>query len=513
MNHLLRIATILLAIPWCLAASPRATGSSVTVVTHGFDLWADLFPGWSGGPLRDLGLALYDYWATQPGGAVEYLYEPATMGLTTLRGLPTNENKILVFDWSSDSNDTQAGYDEGAGDVMFAVLKQYDLLNSDYLHLIGHSRGGVVSTQAARRILHYGHRLDQLTFLDVEEGPYPYNEAGPGRAWEGIGFVDNYYGNGGLIDVGLGGNRINGAYNVYKDVSHSAFPDWYMGTASAPDATKGGFYWRVANPAERPAATGDRTPLAAPPDVINGNFSYGISINDKVAGWWYHGGGGGGHVDLITVEDFDLELDYDDASKRHSWLYAPEDVYKLEFQARIGGSILNDDEFWITLQRYDNFSRRVSPFSVDSSRPLQWYAVDIPDFADSVFRFTFGIEAPGQLNVVDSQVEIDNVRFVRYSAADFDRDGSVDRDDLATWRANFGRTGATRAQGDADGDGDVDGADFLAWQRQLGPASAVVASSAHKRGAVPEPAAGLLAIPVSAGWLLRPRRFVRGTGL
>jgi hypothetical protein len=72
-----------------------------------------------------------------------------------------------------------------------------------------------------------------------------------------------------------------------------------------------------------------------------------------------------------------------------------------------------------------------------------------------------------------------------FAAADFNHDGLVDGADLATWRTNFGQTGANPAQGDADDDGDVDGGDFLVWQRE--------ATAAGGAAAVPEPHSALLA--------------------
>ena len=45
--------------------------------------------------------------------------------------------------------------------------------------------------------------------------------------------------------------------------------------------------------------------------------------------------------------------------------------------------------------------------------------------------------------------------------SDFNGDGTVDSDDLAKWKGDFG----VKDDSDADGDGDSDGADFLAWQR------------------------------------------------
>lgn len=70
------------------------------------------------------------------------------------------------------------------------------------------------------------------------------------------------------------------------------------------------------------------------------------------------------------------------------------------------------------------------------------------------------------------------------------------------WRAGFGRLGG----GDADGDRDTDGADFLLWQRKLGASSTVAATAA-----VPEPAASLLLLALSAIPAAGRRTFRRAT--
>jgi hypothetical protein len=84
-----------------------------------------------------------------------------------------------------------------------------------------------------------------------------------------------------------------------------------------------------------------------------------------------------------------------------------------------------------------------------------------------------------------------------FLAADFDEDGFVDGDDLATWQTNFGLSaGATKSVGDANLDGAIDGGDYLLWQQQFNAAAASLASTS-----VPEPAAGamlLLAISLAA---------------
>ncbi len=75
-----------------------------------------------------------------------------------------------------------------------------------------------------------------------------------------------------------------------------------------------------------------------------------------------------------------------------------------------------------------------------------------------------------------------------FLAADFDDDGFVDGDDLATWQTNFGLAGgATKSVGDANLDGAIDGADYLLWQQQFNAAGASLASAS-----VPEPAAGAM---------------------
>jgi hypothetical protein len=70
-----------------------------------------------------------------------------------------------------------------------------------------------------------------------------------------------------------------------------------------------------------------------------------------------------------------------------------------------------------------------------------------------------------------------------FSPADFDEDGDVDGDDLATWQNSYG----VNANGDTNNDGDTDGRDFLVWQRAYTGANNLFATVS-----VPEPAAGVL---------------------
>jgi len=410
------VTTAAFLVPCCFLSAQSASGGTVTVVIHGQD------PMGFGGPLWDMGQELFTYWDAQPGRAVEYRYEKSTLGLTAVRGVTGNANKIIVFDWASESDRWQGGYDEAAGDALFAMLAANNLLDSDYLHLIGHSRGAIVASQAARRIVHYGHTLNQLTLLDSEPGPVPLNKAGPAFAWEGIGLVDNYYGSGTWYEGWqLKGEPIAGAYNVYMDKAHEAFPQWYTATIKDPNATNG-YFWRI-NDQSNAIPTGSPTPVIPPPDVINGDFNYGVVefmgtglpaefSATTIAGWDYHGGGGTGHVD---TPPYWLELDWDNDLKSHNWLFAPEDAVSLLFTAKVSDSSFND-LFYVDLETLPwapsgHIYRMYRPLSLQSETDWRVYAVHMSEFAGSVFRFTFLIWTDGWYNPVDSEVLINDVWF------------------------------------------------------------------------------------------------------
>lgn len=81
-----------------------------------------------------------------------------------------------------------------------------------------------------------------------------------------------------------------------------------------------------------------------------------------------------------------------------------------------------------------------------------------------------------------------------FLTADFNENGFVDGDDLATWQTNFGlATGATKSVGDANLDGAIDGGDYLLWQQQFNAAGAALASTN-----VPEPTAGAMLLTALA---------------
>jgi hypothetical protein len=80
---------------------------------------------------------------------------------------------------------------------------------------------------------------------------------------------------------------------------------------------------------------------------------------------------------------------------------------------------------------------------------------------------------------------------------DYNGDHTVNAADLTVWQGSYGMTGTQPADG--NGDQVVDGADFLIWQSNLGNSNAPVT-------AIPEPAAGLLALGLTVGLGLARRR-------
>jgi len=94
-----------------------------------------------------------------------------------------------------------------------------------------------------------------------------------------------------------------------------------------------------------------------------------------------------------------------------------------------------------------------------------------------------------------NNVKIDYLTSAFVYEADFDRDGDVDKKDLAAWISHF----SISSGADTDGDNDSDGADFLVWQRQFGGGTGM----ASIQIAVPELGSGFL--------LLVGTAFVLGT--
>ena len=190
--------------------------------------------------------------------------------------LDENEPVALIFRWIDDQAKagTDRGYAEGAGDALYAALRDprfadaggaplpaFPLVEGRFLHLLGHSRGPIVNSEAVRRFGAAGVTVDHVTTMD----PHPvdgtldpplfdedWGDPMPQR-WSNVTFADNYWraDGGGFIngfdfdgipipftlDVELSESALNCcAYPL----AHSDVHLWYHGTIdTGPTANDG----------------------------------------------------------------------------------------------------------------------------------------------------------------------------------------------------------------------------------------------------------------------------------
>ncbi len=311
-----------------------------------------------------------------------------------------NDEIVLIYDWSWESNRINKGWSEAAGDNLFAGLadefaigdQTIDLLDRP-LHFIGASRGTVVNTHAVRRIDEYFPEVtvDHFTTLD----PHPASGAGliadygsedkelvlPGN----VAYADNFFRRDRFYeapDPDFNGVEVPGAVNLELNEStltfsgspleHSDVPIWYIGTI-VPHADKIRIFnvnnilykdWWNARETFSPgietlsgralvgyaySRIGGRTPHTElmdrsqfafdekPASLFNGDFEYGNRALNNIPGWERHGGGGAGDLDGGY-----LQLANGDATRTHNLTYFPSDVTAVEFDYRVNDADAED---------------------------------------------------------------------------------------------------------------------------------------------------------------------------
>ncbi|MEQ9716863.1 MAG: LamG-like jellyroll fold domain-containing protein, partial [Balneola sp.] len=160
----------------------------VTVLSHGFNPGRDV----KNGQLINM-TSLAEAIVKKAGkGRILYydkndgLFKKDIFDLTDYINTSDGET-VLIFDWERESNNDVRGYSESAADALFSALikaEQNSQLALDNLHLIGHSRGTVVTSELAERLNYYGYEIDQVTYLD------PHDWGWTGFEGEG-GFADD----------------------------------------------------------------------------------------------------------------------------------------------------------------------------------------------------------------------------------------------------------------------------------------------------------------------------------
>lgn len=254
-----------------------AQAPPTTVVTHGYQFF---------GTVPDWPFALADaiaWRAADQGGEAGsvYVYEGSSGDL-----LPCQEpwctasgqaHTVIVFDWAADSNESGAGFSEAAAEALFAGLISWSqspgpLVDLDRLHLIGHSRGAVVNSEVAERLIAAGFPApEQVTSLDPHDAGSAFREAGvqepegalddydvnqehpeydchtesstPGVcAWIDSGYHDNYWQNSASCSFSPDGRELFGASNFFQNslddpFCHSDTHRWYLMTVDTDAAT------------------------------------------------------------------------------------------------------------------------------------------------------------------------------------------------------------------------------------------------------------------------------------
>lgn len=448
------------------------TYKSLVVVTHGFDFW----------------------WPTD---------DPPSWLQTMCDMIEQADSRIdtIVFNWKAQSNNSGSGWAEAAGEKLASdIAKAIEQNGYTHVHLVGHSLGTVVVSEASRRLLENGYPVNQMTLLDAVDGqvytfglverdnPYIY-------AWEGIERVEHYYGNGdlmwggGFVDFTPWFTVYDGAWNVGPDIAgyesmsdyyHDSPPplnndtiyDYYMETISNPAATGNGWYYSLAggNWNSDNGRAGCRYPLGEVPVIFNGDFG----TSNKAGYTWQEQDGLGqwsdvdGFLRASLVERPDLEgdyagkLDFDGSLAsiiKHQDIIIPDDALTLWVQ--ISENVEANSAFVV---RFNDQEVGRIDYPTQTSLSFHFISFDLKPFAGQIGRLKFILDG-----YQTGQIWIDNLDIGRCAStyfADFDCSDTVDFIDLAYLCNRWLTTVPLLKESDLNGDAFVDFDDFTRFAQQ-----------------------------------------------
>ncbi len=415
-------AAISLVAAACVAA-PGLARAGTTVITHGFE-FSFSPPGWMFTMAKAILVEAGDPSDCGAGGGpvgTVFEYIPATGVWEFECGSSTpNGEIVLIFNWATESDilnegGTQ-GYAEAAADALYAALRDPQLpvafasvdLLTDPVHLIGHSRGTIVTSDCVERLAAAGIAIDQVSPLD----PHPVNGTldhpvlslpdwldRPPVYWSTVSFQDNYWradGGGKFssdfdgmslaasdVDFDLG-SKIE-AEAADPPIEHSEVRAWYHGTIDQNTTSDGGappitidmdtliggnlwydspardmtgFFYSAIEGGTRPSG-GQRTdPSYSPREIYNGDFeivnSAGMFFGVGHAGWRYHGGDKSGiltgwnSADPPPGSTYYLTLLPGDSTLTHNRLYIDRSIRAVRMDFRVF-TPSPDDRFRVSL--------------------------------------------------------------------------------------------------------------------------------------------------------------------
>jgi hypothetical protein len=316
-------------------ASVTLPSSGTTVIVHGSNLVpVEGESGIDGFDLADDGLVgenpdqkwvklMSEQIKKEVGGEIFLLKDGE---ITEVKEGDPEGEKILMFDWLEESVYPVFGYAEGAADALVALLfrgVQERDLDLSQLHVVGHSRGAIVASEAIQRLSLLSSTGeapvpvdDQIHFTPLDPHPWdaikefdsPADRAtallnahdqdvnsslGGVVCWENVGFADHHWQQQGFFEKFSA--NLSGLSNVpgcdysrslneesYNDgeVNHGNMPYWYKDTIDDNINISGGLEYARSIRESDPSVIGASSSIAAEEDntletsaVFNGNFN------------------------------------------------------------------------------------------------------------------------------------------------------------------------------------------------------------------------------------------------
>ncbi|MCG3144658.1 MAG: hypothetical protein HONDAALG_02109 [Gammaproteobacteria bacterium] len=417
------------------------------------------------GPIKVVAKALpLITWVTH--GYTQYLFLPASDAppdwvKTLAKNTQTQSGQpAFFFNWKAQSNNAGGGWAEASGELLAAKIAADDPSKSQDYHLVGHSLGTVVVSEAARRLRAWGYQVRQISYLDAVDGPRVFTTAVGVEssrfnplvgAWVGVDRIDNYWGNGKTLPVTpnliLQGHNVDGAINrILPDEDHEGLHDFYDKTVLDPLGNRTGWYWSLNGGgwSVNVGETKTRHPLDRDgkiPRVFNGDFS---AVDASQSGASFAGyewqvcsketkhACDGGSWDEYHGHKF-VQLRERPGNKRgnfaaflptvsgstgipkleHAPVFIPPGAAILKFNLWIEKPDAGDFlRIYINEDQNDQdgrFDRRVHEVNLNNrTTGFQEQRINISQFAGRAVRIKFTVEDPG-ISTVSSQVWIDDI--------------------------------------------------------------------------------------------------------